>query len=684
MGKVTPDADNLGEDALVLSESTELIEEGARQNVFDVLVIRPGTSKNRRRYSRTVLQESAPLLDGARSFMSDGPDHDERKRGVGALVGWWSNPRYESQVTLPDGKVAEGIVARYHVTNSSLAATLRESLAGGRPDLIGFSIVAAGQVRVTRDGGSPVIDVKRIDRYESVDPVINAAAGGVAVRLVASTEVPAVEWANLSLAEAVKALAAGEVTIDEVREHRSDLVDIIEAGKVAPQVDEAHAPVAEDAPVADPKDETPAIDVAKIVEAQVGPYLTKVTVERVLADEGSRLPDVAKARIRESTDGRTLTEQEVRAFVKRETDYLAKVAPAAVTQDGPVTSDHKDGKDRLAEAMDDVIAGKGSSIRDLYIELTGDRAFTGKLSESDRLSEAIASTTFAEILGDSITRQMVAEYARQGLDTWRQIVDVVPVSDFRTQRRVRMGGYGNLPGVNEAAAYQALSSPGDEEATYAPTKRGGTETVSLEAIANDDVGAIRRVPTKLARAAAQTLHEFAFEFLNANPTIYDAAALFVGGHNNLGATALDATTLAAGRLAMLKQAEAGSSKRLGIQPRYLVVPVDLEQTAYELTATDREVGNGNNTLNFARTWGLSTIVVPYWTDANNWYLVADKSSVPTIEIGFLGGREEPELFLADAPTVGSMFTNDQLVWKIRHIYGGAVLDFRGFYGAIVA
>jgi hypothetical protein len=35
------------------------------------------------------------------------------------------------------------------------------------------------------------------------------------------------------------------------------------------------------------------------------------------------------------------------------------------------------------------------------------------------------------------------------------------------------------------------------------------------------------------------------------------------------------------------------------------------------------------------------------------------------------------------PNVGSMFNNDQLTYKIRHIYGGAVLDFRGWFGGIV-
>jgi hypothetical protein len=54
-----------------------------------------------------------------------------------------------------------------------------------------------------------------------------------------------------------------------------------------------------------------------------------------------------------------------------------------------------------------------------------------------------------------------------------------------------------------------------------------------------------------------------------------------------------------------------------------------------------------------------------------------------IEIGFFGGREEPELFVQDAPNVGSLFSNDVITYKIRHIYGGGVLDFRGFVGGIV-
>ncbi len=153
-------------------------------------------------------------------------------------------------------------------------------------------------------------------------------------------------------------------------------------------------------------------------------------------------------------------------------------------------------------------------------------------------------------------------------------------------------------------------------------------------------------------------------------------------HGNLLAVALDATQLAAGRRQMLKQTDMSSGKRLGIGPRYLVVPLELDKTAYDLikpagpeftpTAPD-----------YVKTWRLEMIVVPYWTDTNNWDLVADPANIPTIEVGFLDGQEEPEILLQDQPTVGSMFSNDKLTWKIRHIYGGAVCDYRGFQGNIV-
>ena len=54
-----------------------------------------------------------------------------------------------------------------------------------------------------------------------------------------------------------------------------------------------------------------------------------------------------------------------------------------------------------------------------------------------------------------------------------------------------------------------------------------------------------------------------------------------------------------------------------------------------------------------------------------------------IEIGFLNGKQEPEILVQDQPTVGNVFVYDTIRYKVRHEYGGAVVDYRAFAGAIV-
>ena len=72
------------------------------------------------------------------------------------------------------------------------------------------------------------------------------------------------------------------------------------------------------------------------------------------------------------------------------------------------------------------------------------------------------------------------------------------------------------------------------------------------------------------------------------------------------------------------------------------------------------------------------------TDTNNWFVAAGIDQAEQIELGFLDGNENPEIMVADNPTEGSVFSADKTRFKIRHIYGGDVVDFRGLYGGIVA
>jgi len=157
--------------------------------------------------------------------------------------------------------------------------------------------------------------------------------------------------------------------------------------------------------------------------------------------------------------------------------------------------------------------------------------------------------------------------------------------------------------------------------------------------------------------------------INGNGDIYDSSALFVAGHSNIGSTALTAATLQTAIQAMRDQTIAGSSKTLGAvnTPKHLLVPNELIRTAWELVTSSVKIISADTatTPNFFTQYGINMVVLDYWTDANNWYLVADPKSVPTIEMGFMDGREEPELFVQDQETVGSLFEADKITYKIH-------------------
>lgn len=310
-----------------------------------------------------------------------------------------------------------------------------------------------------------------------------------------------------------------------------------------------------------------------------------------------------------------------------------------------------------------------------------------------RLEEALSSTSFAQVLGDSLTRRVVAAYhgLAQRAD-WRRIATIARVTDFRTQRRTRFGGYGNFPIVAQGQAYPAMTSPTDEAASYAIAKHGGTESITFEAVRNDDVGLIRRIPGAMATAAANTLREFVFDLVATNPVLYDSLALFSAPHANLLTDALAPTSLTSARNLLKAQTDMSSGKRLGLVPRYLWIPDALEPVAIQILSAARALPADPATFpttaepaapNVIQSWRIEPMPVDYWSDDNNWFLSADPSQTPMIEVGFLDGQADPTVVIASDPRSGAMFSNDQITLKLQHVYGGTVLDYRGFVGSIV-
>lgn len=314
-----------------------------------------------------------------------------------------------------------------------------------------------------------------------------------------------------------------------------------------------------------------------------------------------------------------------------------------------------------------------------------------------RSKEAITTSNMTSIVKNTVNLMIANDYSVKNR-WWEPIVKTEEVDNIDTATLIRLHGLNDLSVVDEGAAYTELDWA-DQEETASFVKRGNFVGVTLEAMLNDKVAAIRTLPTRLSNSWFNTISaRVAAAFTNNSnigPVLSDTGALFnatatstTGGHANLLTAALSFASWGASRTAMRAQTDQveGAGKKLLINPKFLLIPDDLETTAIQIRNSEKDPDNAENAVNphFGK---FEIIVVPEWTDANDWATVADPNEAAALFLIFLTGNTVPSIFTADDDTGGAMFTNDQLRWKVRQMsyrfsstYDNApVSDFRGLH-----
>jgi hypothetical protein len=294
---------------------------------------------------------------------------------------------------------------------------------------------------------------------------------------------------------------------------------------------------------------------------------------------------------------------------------------------------------------------------------------------------------FENALANTLTHLLIKDYATEY--RWRDVVtQTTSPQNFHTQVRSRARFVGDLAELGEDELYEEIPAVSDENVSYTVTQMGRTLTITRRAILADDVGAVRRSIDQLGRAAWRTLAKRVWGKLIANHT-YDADGLplFHGDHGNLGAAALSVASLTAAREALFAQTEPGSEERLGFAgPFLLAIPIELEETALPINSCEVIPGSVNHDGN---PWhhrfgpeGERIFANPLFADPDDWYLFDISGNVGIIEVGFLMGRQNPEIFVEQEKS-GQSFSQDRIIYKMRHEYEAEILDFRGSYKAVV-
>ena len=112
-----------------------------------------------------------------------------------------------------------------------------------------------------------------------------------------------------------------------------------------------------------------------------------------------------------------------------------------------------------------------------------------------------------------------------------------------------------------------------------------------------------------------------------------------------------------------------------MDPKYILVPRDLRQTAREIVYPSWNPADNKHTENLLQGSAEDVIVVPEWTDVNDWAAACDPRLAPAIYIGERFGLT-PEIFVSGDPLSPAMFTNDEARLKVRFFCSVFVADYR--------
>ena len=671
------------------------------------------------------------LPDSARHVFPDGVV-------FGNIVGVVASARAE---TLENGKV--GIVATFRASDQTIKDVLMQADEAGMLHKVGLSINGSAREdhvsERTLDDGYTVLDIRQIDQIDSIDLVTKPGAGGYfrALLASASTTTPALTQGGTTIMRntlkqlldakgipyrdgtalgilasiGIHAAKGEEPPIAELSPEDQRLFDAIYealsngmndlAESVMKMVLKSHPKAAAEG---DPEAKPVKASAFDRKMRQLDIRLSQLQASELINADPA-LPAPVKTLLASKFAGRVVNEADIRAEIDMQKQILASAGDSGQVRNFGTDVDlGLESTDKTQIALHKLFNVKASdgersswqgvspfrSLKQAYHAYTGDGERV-----SGRLVRASSFTTgsFSDALGNTMHRRLINLYQAKDMP-WRKLVTIRPgaITDFRTQYIVQVGGLEDLSIVNEDGEYGEITVNSSDDANYNVSSRGKILTVTRRVIKNDDIGFIERLLQKANRAAHRTLQKFVFDLLlNATSgintgTIYDGKALYHDDHANLMDLPFSYDNVLAMGDLLSAQCEADSNEPLDLEPTFLIIPKELKKQALVFVKSEGKPGTANNDANIFPVDEENLIVVDkvYLDgDANNFYMCVDPKIYETIELGFMDGQEEPEVLLQDAPSAGMVFTHDRIRYKVRHEYGGCVVDYRGLAASIV-
>jgi len=289
---------------------------------------------------------------------------------------------------------------------------------------------------------------------------------------------------------------------------------------------------------------------------------------------------------------------------------------------------------------------------------------------------AQTTSDFPVVLENTMHKMVLTGFQAQ-ISTWDRIAKIGDVTDFRAWNRLVPGLIGNLDGVNEQGEYKDKNIPDAQKNSVQATRKGNIISITPEVLVNDDIGYLSDMSTALGRAGSRSIERAFYALIVSNPTLSDGVALFHASHNNLAASGasptVDLVDAAANAMAM-QTAPGDDAEYLDITPDIALVHTNKRGNMTVLIGAEYDPDTANKLQKPNKVKGIvSDIVATPRVGANPWYMFADPSVAPVIEVVFLNGQREPRVVQQEN------FKTGGLAWRVELPFGVGAIDYRGGY-----
>ncbi len=328
----------------------------------------------------------------------------------------------------------------------------------------------------------------------------------------------------------------------------------------------------------------------------------------------------------------------------------------------------------------------GIGLQELLLEAAWANGYTGRNFRDSRSVLRFAfgrgiEAAFSTIDISGILSNVANKFLLEGFfsveRTWRNICAVRNVSDFKTVTSYRLIGKDQYELVAPGGELKH-GTLGNEQYTNKADTYGLVLSIDRRDMINDDLGAITTVPRKLGRGSGLKINDVFWTTFLANSGFFT-----VGNKNYLTGTdtVLTIDGLTKAEVAFMDQTDS-DGKPVGIMPAIALVPTALSAVGSQLykslelrdtTANAKfPIANphqGKFRVEVSRYLGNAQYT---GNSAKAWYLLAEPTDLPVIEVAFLNGQESPTIETAEADF-------NQLGVQMRgyHDFGVALQDPRG-------